>query len=90
METYVGRGVFFKELKKEVPGLKAKMNLLGAKFLAKIILVSCNEKWAKIMKEAEAYAKKQPKISKNVTDNFVKVDQDLLQKFNESALKTTE
>ena len=47
-------------------------------------------KQPKITKEVEAYTKKQPKISKFVTDNVVKVDQDLSQKINESVLKTTE
>lgn len=42
------------------------------------------------MNEAEAYVKKQLKSSKIVTDNDVRVDQDLLKKFTGSIFKTTE
>ena len=45
---------------------------------------------AKILKEAKAYMKKQPKSSKLVTYNDIRVDQDLLTKFTECVFKTTE
>ena len=41
--------VFLEELKKEGPGVKAQLNTLRAKFLAKIILVRCNDKRAMVL-----------------------------------------
>lgn len=38
-----------------------------AKYLAKMILISIDEKKVKVLKEADAYARQQPKRSKLVT-----------------------
>ncbi|GKE93384.1 hypothetical protein Tco_1574479 [Tanacetum coccineum] len=63
METYVGRGIFLKELEKED---------------------------AELLKAAEAHTKKQAKSSNILTNVDVKMDQDLMKRFNEKLLKTIE
>ena len=50
-----------------------QIKLLLTKYLAKIIFLGINEKKSKIFKEAEAYMKNQPKSSKIVIDDNVKV-----------------
>nr|GEW13682.1 ulp1 protease family, C-terminal catalytic domain-containing protein [Tanacetum cinerariifolium] len=44
METYLGKGNFLQELKKEGPGQKVQLNMLRAKYMVKILLMSFNEK----------------------------------------------
>lgn len=63
---------------------------MRVKYLAKIKLMSCNEEKAMLLKESEAYMKKKPKSFKILTDNDVRVDEDLLKRFNETVVKTTD
>ncbi|GJR40671.1 ulp1 protease family, C-terminal catalytic domain-containing protein [Tanacetum coccineum] len=44
METYLGKGNFLQEFKKEGPGQKVQLNILHAKYMVKILLMSFNEK----------------------------------------------
>lgn len=87
METYVGRGIFLHELKKESVGQKVQLKLLRAKYLTKIILMDFNEEKAKVLKEAEEYVKKQPKAFKIIMDDNVKVSQEMFKTMNERVLK---
>ena len=63
---------------------------MRVKYLAKIILMSCNEEKAMLLKESEAYMKKKQKSFKILTDDDVRVDEDLLKRFNETVVKTTD
>ncbi|GJZ78555.1 ABC transporter G family member 29-like protein, partial [Tanacetum coccineum] len=67
-----------------------KIYVSTTQFFAKIILVSSNDKGAKVLKEAKACAKKKTMTSKILKDNVVKVDQDLHQKFIDNVLKSIE
>ncbi|GJT80249.1 ulp1 protease family, C-terminal catalytic domain-containing protein [Tanacetum coccineum] len=88
METYLGKGNFLQELKKEGPGQKVQLNMLRAKYMVKILLMSFNEKKKTLLKEAQAYMKVKPKSSKMLTGNNVRVDEELWKRFNETLIKT--
>ncbi|GKB24045.1 hypothetical protein Tco_0863446 [Tanacetum coccineum] len=57
METYLGKGNFLQEFKKEGPGQKVQLNMLRAKYMV-------------------------------LTGNDVRVDEELLKRFNETVIKT--
>nr|GFA80280.1 ulp1 protease family, C-terminal catalytic domain-containing protein [Tanacetum cinerariifolium] len=88
METYLGKGNFLQELKKEGPGQIVQLNMLRAKYMVKILLMSFNEKKKTLLKQAQAYIKTKPKSSKVLTGNDVKVDEELFKQFNEIVIKT--
>ncbi|GJX05101.1 ulp1 protease family, C-terminal catalytic domain-containing protein [Tanacetum coccineum] len=88
METYLGKGIFFKEFKKEGPGQKVQLNMLRAKYMVKILLMSFNEKKKTLLKQAQAYIKMKPKSFMVLTGNDVRVDEELLKRFNETVIKT--
>ncbi|GKD20237.1 hypothetical protein Tco_1221940, partial [Tanacetum coccineum] len=69
METYLGKGNFLQELKKEGPCQKVQLNMMCAEYMVKILLMSFNEKKKTLLKEAQAYIKKKPKSSKMLTGN---------------------
>ena len=64
--------------------------MLRAKYLAKILLKDLNTLKKKLIKDAEAFLKKQEKKSKIITQNDVKVDANLMKMFNETLEKTLE
>ncbi|GKD53010.1 ulp1 protease family, C-terminal catalytic domain-containing protein, partial [Tanacetum coccineum] len=88
METYLGKGKFLQEFKKEGPGQKVQLNMLCAKYMVKILLMSFNEKKKSLLKQAQAYIKMKPKSSKVLMGNDVRVDEELLKRFNETVIKT--
>nr|GEZ03609.1 ulp1 protease family, C-terminal catalytic domain-containing protein [Tanacetum cinerariifolium] len=88
METYLGKGNFLQELKKEGPGQTVQLNMLRAKYMVKILLMSFNKKKKTLLKQAQAYIKTKPKSSKVLTGNDVKVDEELFKQFNEIIIKT--
>ncbi|GKC22228.1 hypothetical protein Tco_1024378, partial [Tanacetum coccineum] len=88
METYLGKGNFLKEFKKEGPGQKVQLNMMRAKYMVKILLMSFNEKKKTLLKQAQAYIKMKPKSFKVLTGNDVRVDEELLKRFNETLIKT--
>ncbi|GKA37063.1 ulp1 protease family, C-terminal catalytic domain-containing protein [Tanacetum coccineum] len=88
METYLGKGDFLQELKKEGPGQKVQLNMLRAKYMVKILLMSFNEKKKTLLKEAQAYIKIKPKSSKMLTGNDVRVNEELWKRFKEAVIKT--
>ena len=90
MEMYAGEGVFLSELQREGAALKAQLKMLRAKYLAKILLKDLNTLKKKLIKDAEAFLKKQEKKSKIITQNDVKVDANLMKMFNETLEKTLE
>ncbi|PWA72729.1 hypothetical protein CTI12_AA262800 [Artemisia annua] len=90
MEMYVGEDVFLNELQKEGGALKSQLKMLRAKYLAKILLKDLNLHKKKLMKDAEAFAKKQGKKSKILTHIDVKVDENLMSRFNETLVRTLE
>ena len=59
MKTYKGRDIFEEEFKKEDIGQREQINLLQAKYMAKMILTSMNKKKAEILAGAKAYTKLQ-------------------------------
>ena len=59
METYQGRCIFEEELKKEGVGQRGKIDMLRAKYTAKMILKSLNKKKAEVLANTEAYNKLQ-------------------------------
>ena len=61
-----------------------------AKYLAKMILISIDEKKATLLKEADAYVKQQPKISKLLTYDKFRHNDELFKKITERILKVTE
>ncbi|GJU75747.1 ulp1 protease family, C-terminal catalytic domain-containing protein [Tanacetum coccineum] len=88
METYLGKGNFLQEFKKEGPGQKVQLNMLRAKYMVKILLMSFNEKKKTLLKQAQEYIKMKPKRSKVLTGNDVRVDEELFKQFNETVIKT--
>ncbi|GKB33373.1 ulp1 protease family, C-terminal catalytic domain-containing protein [Tanacetum coccineum] len=78
VETYLGKGNFLQEFKKEGPGQKVQLNMLCAKYMVKILLMSFNEKKKTLLKQAQEYIKMKPKRSKVLTGNDVRVDEELL------------
>ncbi|PWA45821.1 ulp1 protease family, C-terminal catalytic domain-containing protein [Artemisia annua] len=90
MEMYAGEGVFLNELQREGAALKSQLKMLHAKYLAKILLKDINLKKKKLIKEAEAFGKKQAKKSKILTHIDVKVDENLMKRFNDTLVKTLE
>ncbi|GKA89310.1 hypothetical protein Tco_0811122 [Tanacetum coccineum] len=76
-----------KQLKKEGPGQKVQLNMLRAKCMLKILLMSFNKKKT-LLKEAQAYMKVKPKSSKMLMGNDVIVDEELWKRFNETVIKT--
>nr|GEW03941.1 hypothetical protein [Tanacetum cinerariifolium] len=88
METYLGKGKFLQELKKEGPGQKVQLNMLRAKYMVKILLMSFNEKKKTLLKQAQPYTKMKPKSSKVLMGNDVRVDEELFKQFNETVIKT--
>ena len=59
METYKGRVIFEEQLKKEGVGQRGKIDMLRAKYTAKMILKSLNKKKAEVLANTEAYNKLQ-------------------------------
>ena len=90
MEIYAGEDVFLFELQDEGVHLKQQIKMLRAKYLAKILLKDLNEQKKKLMKDAEAFCKKQGKKSKILTHVDVKVDANLMKMFNDTLIKTLE
>ncbi|GKC29138.1 hypothetical protein Tco_1036432 [Tanacetum coccineum] len=88
METYLGKGNFLQDLNKEGPGQKVQLNMMRAKYMVKILLMSFNEKKKTLLKEAQAYMKVKPKSYKMLTGNDVRVDEELWKRFNETVIKT--
>ncbi|GKB74951.1 ulp1 protease family, C-terminal catalytic domain-containing protein [Tanacetum coccineum] len=79
METYVGRGIFWKEFKKEGQGQELQLRILRIKYLTKIIMLSINERRGKVMKEADEYTKTQTKSSRIIKDENLIVSDNLLE-----------
>ncbi|GKB68931.1 hypothetical protein Tco_0930343 [Tanacetum coccineum] len=68
----------------ENAGQQSRINILRGKYLGKILLMSSNLKKNKLMKAVqEEYWKKAGKKSKILTNTDVKVDGNLMEKFNE-------
>ncbi|GJW73489.1 ulp1 protease family, C-terminal catalytic domain-containing protein [Tanacetum coccineum] len=88
METYLGKGNFLQEFKKEGPGQKVELNMLRAKYMVKILLMSFNEKKKTLLKETQANIKMKPKSSNMLTGNNVRMDEELWKRFNETVIKT--
>ena len=64
--------------------------MLRAKYLVKILLVSFNVKKMELLKASKAYSKKQEKSFQILTNTDVRVDQNLMKRFNETLFKTVE
>lgn len=90
METYLGRGTFSHDLKEEEEGLKRQLKMLRVKFLTKMILLEINDQREVILKEANAFVKKQKESSKLVTNDNVNDNQDLLEKITERVKMITQ
>ena len=90
MEMYIGEEEFLHELHTEGAGLKGQLKILRAKYLAKILLQDLNLKKKNLIKEAEAFGKKQGKKSKIISQVDVKVDQNLIERFSETLVKALE
>ncbi|GKC47569.1 hypothetical protein Tco_1065291, partial [Tanacetum coccineum] len=82
METYLGH----EEIWQEDAGEKSQLYILRAKYLAKILLISFNQKKKELLKAATSYSKKQSKSSKIITNNDVKMNGDLLKIINKKLL----
>ncbi|PWA62256.1 hypothetical protein CTI12_AA365670 [Artemisia annua] len=84
-------GIFvMRHMEIEGAALKSQLKMLRAKYLAKILLKDNNLKKKKLIKESEAFGKKQEKKSKILTHIDVKVDENLMKRFNETLVKKLE
>lgn len=90
METYLGHEVFCYELQKEDEAQKGQLKMLRAKYLAKILLKDLNLKKMELVKAAEAFGKRQAKRSKILSHIDVKVDENLMKRFNDTLVKTVQ
>ncbi|GKA61264.1 ulp1 protease family, C-terminal catalytic domain-containing protein [Tanacetum coccineum] len=79
METYVGSGIFLNEFKKEGQGQELQLRILRIKYLTKIIMLSINERRAKVMKQEDEYTKTQTKSSRIIKDENLLVSDNLLE-----------
>ena len=70
----------------KIEGQEKELNMLRAKYLAKILLISYNESKKELLKAATAYSKKQSKSSKIIINNEVKVNGDLMNSFKKKVL----
>ena len=64
--------------------------MLCTKYLVKILLISFNVKKMELLKASEVYSKKQEKSFQILTNTDVRVDQNLMKRFNETLSKTVE
>lgn len=81
METYKGRGIFEEEFKKEDIGQRGQINLLQAKYTAKMILTSMNKKEAKVFAGAEAYNKlKRVDSNPLIPNDAIKLKDEMVEK----------
>ncbi|GJS46565.1 hypothetical protein Tco_0596686 [Tanacetum coccineum] len=87
MEMYNGSGIWLNNMKNEKAGQKSQINFFRAKYLAKILLLPYNMSKKELLKEANEEWKKQQKKSKTVTNMDVKVNKNLMKKFNETLQK---
>ncbi|GJZ69431.1 ulp1 protease family, C-terminal catalytic domain-containing protein [Tanacetum coccineum] len=87
MEMYNGSGIWLNNMKNEKAGQKSQIKFLRAKYLEKILLLPYNISKKELLKEANEEWKKQQKKSKTVTNMDVKVNKNLMKKFNETLQK---
>ncbi|GKA01675.1 ulp1 protease family, C-terminal catalytic domain-containing protein [Tanacetum coccineum] len=87
MKMYNGSGVWINNMKNEKEGQKSQINFFRAKYLAKILLLPYNTSKEELLKEANEKWKKQQNKSTTVTNMDVKVDKNLMKKFNETLQK---
>ena len=88
METYLGHEDFCHIFLMKGVHQKAQLKMLRAKYLAKILLKDFNLKKRELMKAAEAFGKKQAKSSKILTHIDIKVNENLIKRFNETLVHT--
>ncbi|GKE28001.1 ulp1 protease family, C-terminal catalytic domain-containing protein, partial [Tanacetum coccineum] len=87
IEMYNGSGEWINNMKNEKEGQKSQINFFRPKYLAKILLLPYNTSTEELLKEANEKWKKQQNKSNTVTNMDVKVDKNLMKKFNETLQK---
>ncbi|GKE08833.1 hypothetical protein Tco_1412384 [Tanacetum coccineum] len=87
MEMYNGSDIWLNNMKNEKAGQKPQIKFLRVKYWANILLLPYNMSKKELLKEANEEWKKQQKKSKTVTNINVKVNKNLMKKFNETLQK---
>ncbi|PWA58132.1 ATP synthase CF1 alpha subunit, chloroplast [Artemisia annua] len=90
METYIGDEEFTHVVNKDHRYRKPQLQMLRAKYLAKILYKDLNLKKKELMKEVESFGKKKVKKIKVLNHVDVIVDNNMVKRFNETLAKTIE
>ncbi|PWA37505.1 ulp1 protease family, C-terminal catalytic domain-containing protein [Artemisia annua] len=86
METYIDNEVFCHTLYKDKATLKG-LEMLNARYMAKILLKDLNVNKKELIKAAEAFWIKEGKTFKILTHIDVRVDLNMIKRFKEHVLK---